>query len=210
MTALVNPKTWLVGELVNAEMLNEQLRDNLNVLWPYTAKGALALAGLTNNTLLQLAIGANKTFLSADSTQVTGTKWVTSAPAASISQSGAQSIPNNSITVCAMDTENYDTGTMANGNYITIPTAGYYLLHGSCTWNGHATVNKIRQLGIQLGGGNLVFNTTAQASGSVLTYMELHYLGYFAPGATLNLCALQICGSALTIWYSNFTVRKLI
>jgi hypothetical protein len=74
MTTNVTPKTWTVGELVTAAMLNEQLRDNMNARWPYTTKGDIAVATGAND-LARLAVGSDYKVLTALASETSGLKW---------------------------------------------------------------------------------------------------------------------------------------
>ena len=57
MTISWPPRTWVQGELVTAAMMNEQIRDSVLALYPYTATGDLAYAGTGATELARLAIG---------------------------------------------------------------------------------------------------------------------------------------------------------
>jgi hypothetical protein len=72
--ARTNPRTWTPGELVTAAMLNTEIKNNLNALWPYTTKGDLGVA-LSSDTISKLGVGVDGTVLTADSSQATGMKW---------------------------------------------------------------------------------------------------------------------------------------
>ena len=58
MTISWPPRTWVQGELVTAAMMNEQIRDSVLALYPYTATGDLAYRAAINQ-LTKLAIGGN-------------------------------------------------------------------------------------------------------------------------------------------------------
>ena len=57
MTISWPPRTWVQGELVTAAMMNQQIRDSVLALYPYTATGDLAYAGTGATELARLAIG---------------------------------------------------------------------------------------------------------------------------------------------------------
>ena len=71
MTVRPVPKTWSNTELVDEGDLNEQIRDAMNALFPYTAAGQIALSSASNElTVLSAASNQNKKIVS------NGTTWV--------------------------------------------------------------------------------------------------------------------------------------
>jgi len=72
------PPTYTTGQIITAEDLNTDLRDNMGLTLPgiVTTKGDLGAATAANATS-RLAAGANDTVLVADSAQGTGLKWET-------------------------------------------------------------------------------------------------------------------------------------
>jgi len=101
------------------------------------AKGDL-IGGTGADTFSRLAVGANDTVLTADSTAATGLKWAAVASGLSFAgtrlnkPSGNQSIPDSTYTAVTWPTEVFDVGgyhsTVTNTSRITIPSgkAGYY------------------------------------------------------------------------------------
>lgn len=98
------------------------------------------LTATAADTPARLAVGANDTVLTADSTQATGLKWA-SIPAnsfvgASVYNSSAITLTDNVENILTFDTENFDTdgfhSTSTNTDRLTIPTGkgGKYLLQG--------------------------------------------------------------------------------
>jgi len=112
-----------------------------------TAKGDI-IGATASSTPSRLAVGANNTVLTADSTTATGLKWATPSSTPTfrgvyLTKSAAQSIPITTYTAVTWDTESYDTdafhSTSSNTSRITIPTglAGYYsIYYGISVSNG--------------------------------------------------------------------------
>jgi hypothetical protein len=72
----INPKTWNVGELVTAAMMNKELRDRLNDLWKFVTKGDLLVATGPSDAV-RLPVGANGQVLKANSARTQGMEWGT-------------------------------------------------------------------------------------------------------------------------------------
>jgi len=113
------------------------------------AKGDL-IGGTGADTFARLAVGANDTVLTADSSTATGLKWATPASGSTfvgvrLTKSGGQSITNNTGTMVTWDTETYDTNgyhsTSTNTSRITIPAgkAGYYSITATGGFSGNVT-----------------------------------------------------------------------
>lgn len=61
MTDWTTPRTWTIGELITKAMLDQQIRDNGNALWVYTAGGQIPLSSTANRlTVLEAASNGNK------------------------------------------------------------------------------------------------------------------------------------------------------
>lgn len=112
----------------------------------YTAKGSIA-AATAASTPANLSVGANGTYLVADSTAATGLAWV-GFVGCSLENGSSQSIPNNTDTMATFDTELYDTDAMhstsSNTSRITIPAAkgGYYEFRWAATWASSLVGNR--------------------------------------------------------------------
>ena len=106
------------------------------------AKGDI-IAATAADTVSRLAVGANDTVLTADSTAATGLKWATPSAGAAFSgaqarNSSSQSITNNTETAIIFDSEIFDSGTYwASGNNtrFTVPSTGKYSISVSVLFN---------------------------------------------------------------------------
>jgi hypothetical protein len=72
----INPKTWNIGELVTAAMMNKELRDRLNDLWKFVTKGDLLVATGPSDAV-RLPVGTNGQVLKANSARTQGMEWGT-------------------------------------------------------------------------------------------------------------------------------------
>jgi hypothetical protein len=114
------------------------------------AKGDL-IAGTADNTIARLAVGANNTVLTADSTEATGLKWATpSSPAfngARGYKTSNQSITSGAGTNVTWNAESYDTASYhdnaSNNTRFTAPTTGYYLINCQILWSTNNTGSRI-------------------------------------------------------------------
>ncbi len=70
MTDFTTPRTWNIGELITKAMLDQQIRDNENAMWVFTAAGQIAVSSTANRlTILDAASNGNKIIRS------NGTTW---------------------------------------------------------------------------------------------------------------------------------------
>ena len=138
------------------------------------AKGDV-IAGTADNAFARLAVGANNTVLTADSTTATGLKWAASGGSmvgAQAYRTTNQAITAGVITAILYTTETFDTDayhdTSTNTSRMTIPSGkgGKYLLTGSLAYDiGPTNFGEIRiyRNGAALGNG-LVAGITNRAS----------------------------------------------
>jgi hypothetical protein len=156
----------------------------------FDAKGDI-IAATADDTASRLAVGANGTVLTADSTEATGLKWATPASgtpafvgAAAQASSVSLSYTQNTNTLVTFPTENFDTDafhdTSTNTGRMTIPTGkgGKYMFSASGlfigTVPGYCYIklykNGSGNTSIGYGAiiGSIVGNANAPVSGSVV------------------------------------------
>lgn len=131
------------------------------------AKGDI-IAATAADTVSRLAVGANNTVLTADSSTATGLKWAV--PASGTTFSGCllyvtyeapfeRFIADNTTTTLTWNNEAYDTdsyhSTSTNTSRITIPTgkSGYYQFYGSARMNRNGTAGYTAAM-LKKNGGN--------------------------------------------------------
>jgi hypothetical protein len=181
----------------------------------FDAKGDL-IGGTGADTFSRLAVGANNTVLTADSSAATGLKWAApSSPnfvgaQADFGQGTTVSYTQSANLILAFPNENYDTdgfhSTSSNTSRMTIPAgkAGYYII--ACngvflgTIPGYARVLLYKN-GSQLGedplyGGRLAeytVNSNVSLNGQVIMYgavgdyFEIAYTGDLGTGSKTAL-----------------------
>jgi hypothetical protein len=164
--------TWVTTDDTNA--IQNSIMD---------AKGDL-IGATAADTPARLAVGANDTVLTADSTQATGLKWATPARPAFVGcdlrKTANQSISNNALTKITFDSENYDSNAFhdnsTNNTRITIPVgfAGKYQFTFMSQWASNSTGFRSIVFYINNGEGENIVRLDNSQSVMVL-------------GATLNL-----------------------
>jgi hypothetical protein len=178
------------------------------------AKGDI-VAATAADTVSRLAVGANDTVLTADSTTATGLKWATPASGTTFAgvrctKSGDQTISAVTWTALTFDTETFDVGgyhsTSSNTSRITVPStkAGYYLVNARWNWDNASTAGyrfgRIMKNGAQ-------YNYMAEDPTSNLNRVTLpiHDIVYCAVGDYLEIEVLQNSGGNLTLNGSNYS-----
>lgn len=125
------------------------------------AKGDL-IAASAADTPAKLAVGANGTWLVADSAQSTGLKWEGFVGVACY-KSSTQSVPSATSTLITFDTENFDTNsfhsTSTNTSRITIPTgyAGKYLFTAKLSVSALQAGGSYRSLAFKKNGNFIAY-----------------------------------------------------
>jgi hypothetical protein len=186
------------------------------------AKGDL-IGGTGADTFARLAVGANDTVLTADSSTATGLKWAAPAGGSSfvgamVYRSSAQTISNNSFTSVNFNAEQYDTNNFhdntTNSNRLTIPSgkSGYYLLNGFIAWE--ANVTGVRSSRFVTDTGDLYNNLSIINAGTPYgTGTQISAVVYLAAAAWVEMKVHQTSGGNLDlssgIFSANFSIAYL-
>jgi hypothetical protein len=138
-TSLVDLKGGTTGQVLakNSNTDLDYIWSSIDPLVILDAKGDLITATAAD-TPARLAVGANNTVLTADSSTATGLKWAaastSSGPAFRAFRSGSnQSVSNSTWTKVQLNSETFDTASNFDSttNYRFTPTtAGYYQIYG--------------------------------------------------------------------------------
>ena len=175
---------------------------------PLTTKGDLYTFS-TSDT--RLGVGANGTVLTAASGEATGLEWAAPASGSTFagvqltaSDSGSQTISNNSFTKLTWNVENYDVGDYATGgDTITIPSgkSGYYLVIARGYWDTNTA--GMRQIAIYKNGTRIYMNNMTPAGTNNYPTSMVQAVFYAEATDTIEAYVKQTSGGSLAIFKSQ-------
>lgn len=184
-----------------------------------TAKGDI-LAATASGVVTNLAVGANNTVLTADSTAAAGVKWAsagTTFVGCALTNSGAQTLSNTTITDITFDTEAIDTdgfhSTSSNTARITIPTGkgGKYLIIARLGFAGNNT--GARAMWINKNNGTYIAYCSSAPPASDVTTVQATQIADLVAGDYLTIAGYQGSGGNLNTVYDQgktyFSVQYL-
>ena len=202
------PPTKAVGDPLTAAEWNTYVRDNFAAGFPdlAAAKGDMLVATAAN-AAQALTAGSNYQILEALSTETTGLRWSGNAPGARLHRTTAQSINNDTDTQITGFTADYDYGGFISGNTFVIPVTGLYLMEVSGYWSTNATANKLRQVGIDIGGSKVWQSTTSDVDARAI-HMSLMRTAWLTATTVIKMQSLQISGGALNFNDANLKITK--
>ena len=165
------------------------------------AKGDI-IAATAADTVSRLAVGANDTVLTADSTAGTGLKWAT--PAASIPANAVATVTTTQTTTSA----SYTDLTTA-GPAVTVTTGTKALVIVTCDSNNSANGNKT-YMGYAVSGA-----TTTAATDNTAGYQRRQSAGYNSRYSAASVITLTAGSNTFTAKYKvdagtgEFTTREI-
>lgn len=203
--AKVAYRTWIAGELVTQDMLNEQIRDNGNEIWVGTTAGDIDY--YTDSThKSRLGIGSAGQLL----TVASGAPSWRGYYHAMIGRTTAQSINNNSETTASgYDTEMADTDAFYTqwNSYFTIPVTGLYLIIGNGYWASSVSGGTLRRIGLEVGTLD-VYQQVPNVAGET-TEMCVYALRVFTAGAQVSMKLFQKSGGALDFFDATLSIARI-
>lgn len=132
---------------------------------------------------------------------------------ARVYHSVSQSIPHNTVTALAFNSERYDTDTIhdpvTNNSRLTCKTAGKYLIIGSIQFNAHAT--GWRALGIKIKGVSFLTFASVGLRSDNVWICDTASVWDLAVNDYVELCTQQTSGAALGIpYYPHYTPQFMM
>jgi len=128
-------------------------------------------------------------------------------PAAYVYHNVSQSIPNNTTTALAFNSERYDNDSMhdnaTNNTKITINTAGKYSFSINIGWDTNAT--GLRSIGIRLNGTTYIAYTQEDASGLLQTIQTLTKTYNFSVGDYIEAIVSQTSGASISVFANYYS-----
>lgn len=133
-------------------------------------------------------------------------------PHASVKETTAQSIPNNTWTALTSDEENFDVGglhsTVTNTSRLTIPTGESGKYRVTCTINFVGAATGTRAVGIGKNGASPTFPLSSQlGSASVAPSMGGSTLLNLVAGDYVEVKVLQDSGGAINAQLNEFSIE---
>lgn len=135
-------------------------------------------------------------------------------PGARIYRNAAQSIPNDTFTTLAFNSERYDTDdfhdTAVNNSRLTIPVSGRYLIAATLMFDASAV--GYRQAGVFINGSLIISLVTLPATGGgIQTNLNVVGIGNLAAGEYAEIGVRQNSGAALNVASAaNYTPEVVI
>jgi hypothetical protein len=203
-------RTWVLGEIVTAAMMNEQIRDNGNEIWKGTTAGDIDYY-TSATTKARLGIGTAYQRLAVVSGIPT---WVgyqgcglTDTTATQAIGTGADTEPSQ------FDTETFDSNGYhaASNNYMTIPVGlgGLYMVSAYAYFDGNATDDKLREIGLKIAGTTILRASFVQDADGGNTHMCISAPVLLADGDTVRMVVQQITGGNLNLRAWRLSIARI-
>jgi len=199
---------WLIIE-DTSDSDNKKKVDASNFLSgssPVTTKGDLYGYSTVD---ARIPVGTNDHVLTADSAQSLGVKWAAAAggalDTARMSRSNAQTISNNTVTVVAFDTEDWDdNGSIVDlaNEQLDIQDTGKYQLHATTDWSNSSATGD-RAVGFYLSTGTILARTSRTGTTGHRNEISISHLASLSSGDSVELRVFQNSGGNLDLAGAN-------
>lgn len=204
------------GDLWSAADHNTYIRDNFAAGVPdiFTAKGDLCVASGPNAATV-LPIGTDYQRLQCRAASTKGLEWVSQPPSVMAYRAALQTIANNTPTDITFTSEIFDTPAgwiTPPSTTCTVPASCNGLCHITCLgyWSGHATPNKLRQVGVVIGSIGTLYASTTQDADTQAIWVNFSFEVLLGVGDTVKMRVVQISGGNLDFNEARMTIARII
>ena len=195
------------GDIDSGQVLTSNIGDS-NVTTVKIADSNVTTAKIADGNVTYAKVASASIAALSDVISGTASKLIDAAAisellkSCSLVKAAAQSLPNNTITACAFDTENFDDGgwhdNATNNSRVTVDFTGRIRINGECYFNPAAAC--VTRLYIYKNGSQVGTNISEQVlTGSTNITMQIDHEVTCTSGDYFELRAFQNSGSAVNI-----------
>jgi hypothetical protein len=203
-------RTWVVGEVVTAAQLNQQIRDNGNEIWKGTTAGDIDYyASATTKT--RIGIGTQNQVLATKSGVPAWDGYI----GACVSRNSPISLPNDTITtITGFNVEEYDSSGFITptADVFTIPAGygGLYHINVSGSISYGLVAGSPRRVEITVNGTSVGFLSLVQDTELVNVYFNVSMDKVLAAGNTVGYkCYRKDLQSIMTAYDNRMSIHMV-